>query len=77
MRKSVYTKKQKSLLAALKKARQEAGMTQQHLADALEKPQSFVAKVEGGERRLDVIEFIALCEILGLSASSLVADLED
>lgn len=39
-------------------------MTQQQVADALGKPQSFVAKVEGYERRLDVIEFIAICKVV-------------
>ncbi|WP_271597548.1 transcriptional regulator [Bradyrhizobium sp. CCBAU 45384] len=31
----------------------------------LRKPQSFVAKYEGGERRLDVVEFITIAEALG------------
>jgi transcriptional regulator with XRE-family HTH domain len=39
-------------------ARRKAGLTQQAVAKRLKRPQSFVAKVEGGERRLDVIEFI-------------------
>jgi len=42
-------------------------MTQQQVADALGKPQSFVAKVEGYERRLDVIEFIAICKVVDTS----------
>jgi hypothetical protein len=40
-------------------------MRQQALAKKLGKPQSFIAKYEGGERRLDVIEFIAIAEALG------------
>ena len=39
-------------------------MTQQQVADALGKPQSFVAKVEGYERRLDVIEFWRIALLL-------------
>ena len=35
------------------------------MAKKLRKPQSFIAKYEGGERRLDVIEFIAIAEALG------------
>ncbi|WP_349510047.1 transcriptional regulator [Bradyrhizobium sp. AT1] len=35
------------------------------MAKKLRKPQSFVAKYEGGERRLDVIEFIVIAEALG------------
>jgi transcriptional regulator with XRE-family HTH domain len=40
-------------------------MVQQELADRLGKPQSFVAKVERGERRIDVIEFIAIATAIG------------
>ena len=40
-------------------------MRQQALAKKLGKPQSFVANYEGGERRIDVIEFIVIIEALG------------
>lgn len=39
-------------------------MTQQEVADSLKRPQSFVAKYEKGDRRLDVIEFLALSEVI-------------
>lgn len=58
MSKSIYDKSYRELVDALKMARKDAGITQQQVADALGKPQSYVAKVEGFERRLDVIEFI-------------------
>ena len=38
---------------------QAAGLTQHALALRLKKPQSFIAKYEGGQRRLDVVEFVA------------------
>jgi transcriptional regulator with XRE-family HTH domain len=53
------------LLALLKVARKDAGIVQQELADRLGKPQSFVAKVERGERRIDVIEFITIVKAIG------------
>lgn len=34
------------------------------MAARLQKPQSFVAKYEGGERRLDVLEFVAVCQAI-------------
>jgi transcriptional regulator with XRE-family HTH domain len=46
-------------------ARKRAGLTQRHVAEALQRPQSFVAKYEGGERRLDIVEFIAVARALG------------
>lgn len=42
-----------------------AGLTQQELAKRLKRPQSFVAKYEGGERRLDVVEFITIARAIG------------
>ena len=38
-------------------------------------PQSFVAKYEGGERRLDVIEFIAIAQALGADPFKLLREL--
>ena len=64
MKKSIYSKKSRILQKALIAARQEAGMTQQEVADSLKRPQSFVAKYEKGDRRLDVIEFLALSEVI-------------
>lgn len=45
-------------------ARERAKLTQAELASRLGKPQSFVSKYESGERRLDVIEFILVCNAL-------------
>lgn len=67
MPKSIYSQQQELLCELLLKARLEAGLTQQQVADRLGQPQSYVAKIEGGERRLDVIEFIELCEQIGVS----------
>jgi transcriptional regulator with XRE-family HTH domain len=58
-------------------ARKAAGLTQQALAARLKKPQSFVAKYEGGERRLDVVEFIAISRALGADPLKLMTRLLD
>ncbi len=47
-------------------ARRVAGQTQAQLAAALGRPQSFVSKFESGERRLDVPEFVAIANALGI-----------
>ncbi len=56
MQKTIHSSKYKKVLQNLIKARQESGLTQVDVAEKLEKPQSFVSKVERGERRLDVVE---------------------
>jgi transcriptional regulator with XRE-family HTH domain len=52
----------------LKKARLEAKMLQSDLAKSLGKPQSFVSKVESGERSLDLIEFLNYSKALRLNS---------
>jgi len=64
IRKSVHSPEQQ-LLRELLGARVKAGLTQQKLAKRIGTHQSFVAKYEGGERRLDVIEFITIARAIG------------
>ncbi len=56
MDKSIYSAKYKIVLQNLLKAREESNLTQINVALKIQKPQSFVSKVERGERRLDVVE---------------------
>jgi transcriptional regulator with XRE-family HTH domain len=76
MAKSVFTEPYGLLLRLLVAARRDAGMTQQTLAARLGKPQSYVSKVERGERRIDVIEFLALARGLGADPYAILAELE-
>jgi len=50
---------------ALEAARKKAGLTQVELAKRLKKPQSFVSSYEGGQRRIDLLEFAQIAESLG------------
>jgi transcriptional regulator with XRE-family HTH domain len=74
MRKAIHSELHRSLLTLLRETRQRAGLSQQHVADRLGRPQSFVAKYEGGERRLDVLEFISVAEALGVDPVRLFRD---
>lgn len=56
----------------LVQARHTAGLTQDIVAERLDKPQSYVSKVEKGERRLDVIEFVRVCQAIGRSPSGVL-----
>jgi transcriptional regulator with XRE-family HTH domain len=71
--KSVHSPDQAAFCGLMIGARKAAGLTQQALALRLKKPQSFVAKYEGGERRLDVVEFVAIARILGADPVKLIA----
>ena len=63
---TVHTEAYRRLVDVLRNARVDIGVTQQSLAEAIGKPQSFIAKYEGYERRLDVIEFLAIAKELGV-----------
>jgi transcriptional regulator with XRE-family HTH domain len=65
MQKSLKSPEYERLIALLVAVRKKADIRQQTLAKKLGKPQSFVAKYEGGERRIDLIEFIAIVRAAG------------
>jgi len=55
----------KRFLTRLRQARTEAGLTQTDVAARLRRPQSFVSKIESGERRVDVVELAELARLYG------------
>jgi transcriptional regulator with XRE-family HTH domain len=72
--KTVHSSEQAAFCALMVAARKRAGLTQQALALRLKKPQSFVAKYEGGERRLDIVEFVAIVRAIGADPVKLFRD---
>lgn len=75
MKKTIHSKESAKLSATLRARREAAGLTQQQLAKELDKPQSFVAKYELGERRLDVIEFLKITRLLKVSPITILKSL--
>ncbi len=67
----------RQFLALMREARDQVGLSQVELAERLGKPQSFVSKYESGERRLDVAEFIQICQAMEVSAPKLLKKLVD
>lgn len=72
MQKSTHTRQYRVFLDGLIQARKDAGLTQQQVADKLDRPQSFVAKYEGGERRLDVVEFLEIANLLDADPHNII-----
>ncbi len=65
---SVFTQDYNRFRQLLVEARKTAGLTQAELAVRLFRPQSFISKIERGERRLDVVEFFEVAQALGIDA---------
>ena len=63
----------RSAIEAVKAARIAAGITQRELARRLGKPPSFINKIEILERRLDLLEFVAIAQAIGIEAPILMA----
>lgn len=72
MTKSTHTPEYQRLVELLVETRRAAELTQQQVADRLGKPQSYVAKVEGAERRIDVLEFAAMVKAMGSNPTALL-----
>ena len=63
MGESIYSREYKHFIERLRKVRLEAGLTQVEAARKLKKPQSYVSKIERGERRIDIVELRWLLKI--------------
>lgn len=75
MRDSLRSPRQQQLRTLLCALRTRHRLTQSDVADRLARPQSFVAKYEGGERRLSVIEFIDVVRALEANPTDVLQQL--
>jgi len=77
LRKTLRTRGHRALIAILVEARERAGLTQRDLAARLKRPHSFVGRIEAGERRVDVIEFIEIARVMDVDPRELFAQVLD
>lgn len=73
--KTIFSDLGGKLIIALKKARRDARLTQVQAAEKLGCRQTFISKIECGERRIDVIEFVTICDAYGVAAGRLLDSL--
>ncbi|MDH1088853.1 helix-turn-helix transcriptional regulator [Pantoea brenneri] len=70
---SIYPNDYRALIAMLVRARKAKQITQVQLAAAMRVPQSLISKAERGERRLDVVELLRMCELLDVPITTLIS----
>ena len=75
MPKSVFSEDYDRFRQLLIEARKAAKITQAELSAKLELPQSYVSKYERGERRLDVIEFLQVAQVLEIDPLAFIKEL--
>jgi transcriptional regulator with XRE-family HTH domain len=73
LRKTLRSRGHRILIEVLVTARKAAGLNQRDLAARLKRPRSFVGRIESGERRIDVIEFIEIARVLEVDPRQLFA----
>ena len=76
MPKPIHSEQYEVLRQMLIAERKAVSLTQQQLAERLKKPQSYIAKYELGERRLDVIEFLAVAHAIGFDPTKMIKKIE-
>lgn len=74
---SSFSKKYEKFKQLLQQGRHDKCLTQGEVANALGKPQSFVSKYESGERRIDIVEFLEIADVLGIDPVSLLNELRE
>jgi transcriptional regulator with XRE-family HTH domain len=75
--KMIYSEAYTALIAKLRKARINADVTQLQIARQIGTSRSWIARVERGQIRLDLLHLVYFTKALGLSASKLVQEMED
>ena len=60
-----YSARQRAVAAALRKAREAAGISQRQLSERLQQPTNWIQRIESLERRVDVAEFIDIAKATG------------
>jgi transcriptional regulator with XRE-family HTH domain len=73
--KALRSPRHRALCAAMVAARKAAGLSQHELAVRLKTSQTVIARIEIGERRIDVIEFIDLARTLRIDPREVLAQL--
>jgi transcriptional regulator with XRE-family HTH domain len=63
---SLFTAAHQEIVTAVKELRRQAGLSQRQLADALGREQNLVGRIETGQRRVDLIEFVQICRACGV-----------
>ncbi len=70
--KTIHQDRYSRLIGEMVKLRKDKKVTQTQLAQQLGKPQSYVAKIETLERKLDIVEFVDWCNAIGQSPSEVL-----
>jgi transcriptional regulator with XRE-family HTH domain len=66
--KTIHSACHKTLINLIKTERQRAGIRQSELAKQMRKQQNWISRLEKGDRRIDVCQFLQLADLIGFDA---------
>jgi HTH-type transcriptional regulator/antitoxin HipB len=76
MSQTLRSPRHEALRGLIVEKRKKAGLTQAEVAKRLKRYQSFIATVESGQRRIDVVEFLDLAEAIGFDPREAIKHLK-
>ena len=76
MAKTLHSKRQEVLVAAIAEQRRAKGLSQAQVAKVMGRHQPFIANIESGERRVDLLELMTIASIIDLDVHSLIDRLQ-
>ncbi len=77
MKKTIYSQSSRVLTEYLRNSRKSAGLTIRQLAERMDVHHSIIGKIETGERRIDVIEFIYYCSVLDVDPNVIIEEIKE
>ncbi|TIN98515.1 MAG: helix-turn-helix transcriptional regulator [Mesorhizobium sp.] len=77
MPKSVHSERHRMIASALASQRRAKGLSQAEVAKILGRHQPFIANIESGERRVDLVELMDIAKIIDFDVIALLRDLQD
>jgi transcriptional regulator with XRE-family HTH domain len=77
MRTEIYSEEHQKLRKILRRERRAAGLRQSDLAERTERSQAYISKFEKGDLRLDVVDFVRICTVIGCSVVDVLIETFD
>ena len=69
---SMFTPAYREVIEAVVALRKAAGLTQRELALRLGREQSYVGRIETGQRRIDLVELVWVCKVCGADPAAAI-----
>jgi len=75
MRNEIHSERHVRLRTLMKRERKSAGLKQTDIAKKTSRSQAYISKFENGDLRLDVIDFMLFCEVIGCDPHAILKEI--